>query len=78
MKKQNLYVQKIGIIYCLQFSIECDVPNEMSYFPINQSVIALLKKRRTVNRTQTYFLSSDDYVKEVSEFEAETETHHLS
>ncbi|CAD8083062.1 unnamed protein product [Paramecium sonneborni] len=64
-------------LVCNEDNIECQVDREFKFFPINQSIIVLLKKNRTVQRSHTYVTPEDAIprisVEDVSEFSGETQ-----
>jgi len=61
----------------IKLSIECQVDREFKFFPINQSIIVLLRKKRTVQRCHTYVTPEDAIprisAEDVSEFSGDSQ-----
>ncbi|CAD8171195.1 unnamed protein product [Paramecium pentaurelia] len=66
------YFQSQLKLVCNEDNIECQVDKELKFFPINQSIIVLLKKKRTVHKCHTYVTPEDAIprisAQDVSEF----------
>ncbi|CAD8189724.1 unnamed protein product [Paramecium octaurelia] len=69
------YLQSQLKLVCNEDNIECQVEREFKFFPINQSIIVLLKKKRNVHRCHTYVTPEDSIprlsTEDVSEFSSD-------
>ncbi|CAD8055729.1 unnamed protein product [Paramecium sonneborni] len=74
----NKYVTGEQTLICKEDGIQCNVHRDIKCFPHNQSIIALLKKRRSPGRCVTTIQTSDEQqqqihnqLKDVSDFQGE-------
>ncbi|CAD8077050.1 unnamed protein product [Paramecium primaurelia] len=71
------YLQSQLKLICNEDNIECQVDREFKFFPINQSIIVLLRKKRTVQRCHTYVTPEDAIprisAEDVSEFSGDSQ-----
>ncbi|CAD8085511.1 unnamed protein product [Paramecium sonneborni] len=72
------YISSKLNLVCNEDNIECQVDREIKFFPINQSIIVLLKKKRTVQRCHTYVTPEDAIprisAEDVSEFSGDSQS----
>ncbi|CAK69218.1 unnamed protein product (macronuclear) [Paramecium tetraurelia] len=71
------YLQSQLQLICNEDNIECQVDRDFKFFPINQSIIVLLRKKRPVQRCHTYVTPEDAIprisAEDVSEFSGDSQ-----